>query len=120
MDVFFGAGVASHPTIIEQINYLLFMRALSQRDDELRQLGVTNDNEIVFDGELEKYHWDNLLTLNAEALFNALDECFRKIPESTTNKTVRLVFRNAHIKLFDKPSLRAVLHLIDEFGKAMD
>lgn len=120
MDVFFGAGVASHPTIIEQINYLLFMRALSQRDDELRQLGVTNDNEIVFDGELEKYHWDNLLTLNAEALFNALDECFRKIPESTTNKTVRLVFRNAHIKLFDKPSLRTVLHLIDEFGKAMD
>ena len=120
MDVFFGAGVASHPTIIEQINYLLFMRALSQRDDELRQLGVTNDNEIVFDGELEKYHWDNLLTLNAEALFNALDECFRKIPESTTNKTVRLVFRNAHIKLFDKPSLRTVLHLIEEFGKAMD
>lgn len=120
MDIFFGAGVASHPTIIEQINYLLFMRALSQRDDELRLLGVNNPNEIVFDGELEKYHWDNLLTLNAEALFIALEECFRKIPESTTNKTVRLVFRNAHIKLFDKPSLRTVLHQINEFGKAMD
>lgn len=120
MDVFFGAGVASHPTIIEQINYLLFMRALSQRDDELRLLGVSNPDEIVFDGELEKYHWDNLLTLNAEALFIALEECFRKIPESTTNKTVRLVFRNAHIKLFDKPSLRTVLHQINEFGKAMD
>lgn len=120
MDVFYGAGVASHPTIIEQINYLLFMRALSQRDDELRLLGATNDNEIVFDGELEKYHWDNLLTLNAEALFTALEECFRKIPGSTTNKTVRLVYRNAHIKLFDKPSLRTVLHEIDEFGKAMD
>lgn len=120
MDVFFGAGVASHPTIIEQINYLLFMRALAQRDDELRLLGVNNPNEIVFDGELEKYHWDNLLALNAEALFNALEECFRKIPDSTTNKTVRLVFRNAHIKLFDKPSLRTVLHQINEFGKAMD
>lgn len=120
MDVFFGAGVASHPTIIEQINYLLFMRALSQRDDDLRLLGVNNSSEIVFDGELEKYHWDNLLTLNAEQLFIALEECFRKIPESTTNKTVKLVFRNAHLKLFDKPSLRTVLHQIDEFGKLMD
>lgn len=120
MDVFFGAGVASHPTIIEQINYLLFMRALSQRDDELRLLGVSSSDEIVFDGELEKYHWDNLLTLNAEDLFVALEDCFRKIPGSTTNKTVRLVFRNAHIKLFDKPSLRTVVHEIDKFGKAMD
>lgn len=120
MDVFFGAGVASHPTIIEQINYLLFMRALSQRDDDLRLLGVNNSSEIVFDGELEKYHWDNLLTLNAEQLFIALEECFRKIPESTTNKTVKLVFRNAHLKLFDKPSLRTVVHQIDEFGKLMD
>ena len=120
MDVFFGAGVASHPTIIEQINYLLFMRALSQNDDDLRKIGVTDAEQLVFDGELEKYRWDNLLTLNAEQLFVALEECFRKIPESTTNKTVRLVFRNAHIKLFDKPTLRTVLHEIDAFAKLMD
>lgn len=120
MDVFFGAGVASHPTIIEQINYLLFMRALSQNDDDLRKIGVTDAEQLVFDGELEKYRWDNLLTLNAEQLFVALEECFRKIPESTTNKTVRLVFRNAHIKLFDKPTLRTVVHEIDVFAKLMD
>jgi type I restriction enzyme M protein len=120
MDVFFGAGVASHPTIIEQINYLLFMRALSQNDDDLRKIGVIDAEQLVFDGDLEKYRWDNLLTLNAEQLFVALEECFRKIPESTTNKTVRLVFRNAHIKLFDKPTLRTVLHEIDAFAKLMD
>lgn len=120
MDIFFGAGVASHPTIIEQINYLLFMRALSQKDDDLKKIGVTDSDKIVFDGELEKYHWDNLLTLNAEQLFIALEECFRKIPESTTNRTVRLVFRNAHIKLFDKPSLRTVVHELDAFAKLMD
>ena len=120
MDIFFGAGVASHPTIIEQINYLLFMRALSQKDDDLKKIGVTDSDKIVFDGDLEKYHWDNLLTLNAEQLFIALEECFRKIPESTTNRTVRLVFRNAHIKLFDKPSLRTVVHELDAFAKLMD
>lgn len=120
MDVFFGAGVASHPTIIEQINYLLFMRALSQNDDDLRKIGITDSDQLVFDGELEKYRWDNLLTLNAEQLFVALEDCFRHIPESTTNKTVRLVFRNAHIKLFDKPTLRTVLHEIDAFAKLMD
>jgi len=120
MDVFFGAGVASHPTIIEQINYLLFMRALSQNDDDLRKIGITDSDQLVFDGDLEKYRWDNLLTLNAEQLFIALEDCFRHIPESTTNKTVRLVFRNAHIKLFDKPTLRTVLHEIDAFAKLMD
>lgn len=120
MDVFFGAGVASHPTIIEQINYLLFMRALSQNDDDLRKLGITDKDKLVFDGELDKYRWENLLALNAEQLFIALEECFRKIPESTTNKTVRLIFRNAHIKLFDKPTLRTVLHEIDSFAKLID
>lgn len=120
MDRFYGAGVASHPTIIEQINYLLFMRALSYKDDEYRQIGITDKNKIVFDGELEKYRWENLLSLNAEGLFTALEECYRKIPESTTDKTVRLVFRNAHIKLYDKPSLRVVLHEIDAFAKLMD
>ncbi|MDB5182798.1 MAG: methylase [Candidatus Saccharibacteria bacterium] len=120
MDIFFGAGVASHPTIIEQINYLLFMRALSYKDDEYLALGINDADTIVFDGELEKYRWENLLSLNAEALFVALEDCFRKIPESTNNKTVRLVFRNAHIKLFDKPSLRVVVHEIDAFAKLMD
>lgn len=120
MDRFYGAGVASHPTIIEQINYLLFMRALSYKDDEYRQIGITDKNKIVFDGELEKYRWESLLSLNAEELFTALEECYRKIPESTTDKTVRLVFRNAHIKLYDKPSLRVVLHEIDAFAKLMD
>lgn len=120
MDRFYGAGVASHPTIIEQINYLLFMRALSSKDNEYRQLGITDQDKIVFDGELEKYQWENLLTLNAEDLFVALEDCFRLIPDSTTNKTVRLVFRNAHIKLYDKPSLRLVFHEIDAFARAMD
>jgi type I restriction enzyme M protein len=120
MDRFYGAGVASHPTIIEQINYLLFMRALSFKDDEYRQLGIKDSDKIIFDGELEKYRWENLLSLNAEALFIALEDCLRKIPESTTNKTVRLVFRNAHLKLYDKPSLRLVVHEIDAFAKSMD
>lgn len=120
MDRFYGAGVASHPTIIEQINYLLFMRALSSKDNEYRQLGITDQDKLVFDGELEKYQWENLLTLNAEDLFVALEDCFRLIPDSTTNKTVRLVFRNAHIKLYDKPSLRLVFHEIDAFARAMD
>lgn len=120
MDRFYGAGVASHPTIIEQINYLLFMRALSARDEELKDLGITDKNKIVFDGELEKYKWENLLSLNAEALFEAIQECFNQIPASTTNSTVRLVFRNAHLKLYDKPTLRIVVHELDKFSHEMD
>ena len=120
MDRFFGAGVASHQTIIEQINYLLFMRALSEKDDEYLELGVSDPDKIVFDGELSKYKWDNLMSLNAEALFIAIQKCFDEIPKSTTNSTVRLIFRNAHLKLYDKPTLRIVLHELDEFANSAE
>jgi hypothetical protein len=41
MDILFGAGVSNPQTIIEQLNYLLFLRALSIKDDEAELLGIT-------------------------------------------------------------------------------
>ncbi len=120
MDRLYGAGVTSHQTIIEQINYLFFLRELSRRDKELIDIGVDDEDDIIFDGELSRFNWENLTRLNPEALFEALEKCFILIPQSTKDPVVRLLFRNAHVKVYDKPTLRILVHEIDEFAKELE
>ena len=45
MDLIYGSGLANHASIIEQLNYLLFLRALSIKDDEAELLGITDESE---------------------------------------------------------------------------
>lgn len=118
MNILFGAGVASHATIIEQINYLVFLRSLSKKDDSAMILD--SSAEKIFSGELAKYHWDNLLVLNAEVLFTTLEEIFRKLPELATDQTIRLLFRDAHVKIFDKPTLRRLVHEIEKMMSELE
>lgn len=120
MDILFGAGVSNPQTIIEQLNYLLFLRALSIKDDEAELLGITDESEKIFTGDLAKYRWQNLLALNAEDLFKTLEVSFDVLQKKSKNPTVKLLFRNAHIKIFDKPTLRRVLHEIEMFAKELD
>ncbi len=120
MNILFGAGVSNPQTIIEQINYLLFLRALSVKDDEAELLGIADEAGKIFTGTLSKYKWSNLLALNAEDLFKTLEESYDEIQKESTNATVKLLFRNAHVKIFDKPTLRRVLHEIEEFSKELD
>ena len=120
MDILFGAGVSNPQTIIEQLNYLLFLRALSIKDDEAELLGITDESEKIFTGDLAKYRWQNLLALNAEDLFKTLETSFDILQKKSKNPTVKLLFRNAHIKIFDKPTLRRVLHEIETFAKELD
>lgn len=118
MNILFGAGVASHATIIEQINYLVFLRSLSKKDDNAMILD--SSAEKIFSGELAKYHWDNLLVLNAEVLFTTLEDIFRKLPELATDQTIRLLFRDAHVKIFDKPTLRRLVHEIEKMMSGLE
>ena len=118
MNILFGAGVASHGTIIEQINYLVFLRSLSKKDDSAMILD--SSAEKIFSGELAKYHWDNLLVLNAEVLFTTLEEIFRKLPELATDQTIRLLYRDAHVKIFDKPTLRRLVHEIEKMMSELE
>lgn len=120
MDILFGAGVSNPQTIIEQLNYLLFLRALSIKDDEAELLGITDESEKIFSGDLAKYRWQNLLALNAEDLFKTLETSFDVLQKKSKNPTVKLLFRNAHVKIFDKPTLRRVLHEIETFAKELD
>ncbi|TSC66351.1 MAG: N-6 DNA methylase [Candidatus Berkelbacteria bacterium Gr01-1014_85] len=112
MNILWSGGVANHSTIIEQINYLVFLRSLSKKDDHAMR--IDPEAERVFQGELSQYHWDNLLVLNAEVLFSTLEDIYRRLPELTTDKTIQLLYRDAHVKVFDKPTLRRLVHEIEQ------
>lgn len=118
MNILFGGGVASHQTIIEQINYLVFLRALSKKDDRAMRLDPAA--EKLFSDSLAKYHWDNLLVLNAEALFATLEDVYRQLPEVANDQTIKLLFRDAHVKVFDKPTLRRLVHEIEKMFAELD
>ena len=68
MDILFGAGVSNPQTIIEQLNYLLFLRALSIKDDEAESTYMIGEAQIQsgLDRMAEDYthHWIDFLNEN--------------------------------------------------------
>jgi type I restriction enzyme M protein len=118
MNLLFGAGVANHSTIIEQINYLVFLRSLARKDE--RAIQIDDKAERVFSGDLAKYRWENLLMLNAEALFNLLEEIYKRLPELAKDATIQLLYRDAHVKVYDKPTLRRLVHEIEKMMSGLE
>lgn len=118
MNLLWGTGVANHSTIIEQINYLVFLRSLTKKDDAAMKLDENTDT--LFKGKLSMYRWDNLLMLNAEALFTTLEEAYKRLPELAQDKTIQLLFRDAHVKVYDKPSIRRLVHEIEKMMADLD
>lgn len=118
MNAIYASGLTNHTLIIEQLNYLIFLRSLSKKDDQA--IVLDPDAEKVFTGELEKFRWDNLLVLNAETLFMTIDELYKRIADLANDKTIRLLYQNAHLQILDKPTLRRVIHEIESVMNDLD
>lgn len=112
MDLLYGSGVTNHATIIEQINYLVFLRALSGLDDEKAEFDAKY--KPIFRGKYAKYHWKSLKDLNPEALYETLERAYQELPKLAHEPTVALLYQNAHVKVYDKPTLRRLVHQIEE------
>lgn len=118
MNVIYAGGLANHGAIIELMIYIIFLRELHKHDQE--QALLDDNYSPVLSGELAIYQWDNILSLNADALFTHLSDAFEKIADKSTNKTVKMLYNKAHIKLFAKPALRTVVHKIEEMMTALE
>ena len=66
MDSLYSGGVNNPIDAIEQISYLLFLRILSERDEQLARLD--KNYKPIFSGEWSKYGWGNFVTLTGDAL----------------------------------------------------
>src|SRR5450759_784190 len=115
MDILYSGGVNNPMDSIEQISYLLFLRLLTEKDELLATLDKKYTR--IFSGKWARFAWGNFVTLVGDNLFNAVRdaiESFHELPGLTD--TGKLLFSRATLKIYDRPTLRAVVqgvHALD-------
>lgn len=113
MDILWAGGVNNPMDSIEQISYLLFLRLLSEKDDLLAALDRKYTR--VFSGNWAKFAWGNFVTLTGDALFDAIRSAIESLHELPgLSQTGKLLFQRATLKIYDRPTLRAVVQAIHD------
>jgi len=117
MDILYSGGVNNPMDSIEQISYLLFLRLLSEKDETL----ATIDKKYarIFSGKWARFAWGNFVTLTGDALFDAIRTAIESLHElPNLSDTGKLLFSRATLKIYDRPTLRAVVQGIDTLDLA--
>lgn len=113
MDILYAGGVNNPMDSIEQISYLLFLRLLTERDEQLAAL--SKKYKRIFSGKWARYAWGNFVTLTGDQLFDSIRSAIENLHElPDLSDTGRLLFRRATLKIYDRPTLRAVIQSIHE------
>jgi type I restriction enzyme M protein len=117
MDILWAGGVNNPMDSIEQISYLLFLRLLTERDEQLGQLD--KKYKRIFSGDWARFAWGNFVTLTGDHMFDAVRSAIEKLHElPALSSTGRLLFNRATLKIYDRPALRAVIQGINEMELA--
>lgn len=117
MNVLWAGGVNNPMDSIEQLSYLIFLRLLSERDEQAAF--IEKSYQRIFSGEWARYAWGNYVTLTGNELFDVLRGAIEKLHElPNLSNTGRELFRNATLKIYDRPTLRAVVQTIAEMDLA--
>ena len=112
MDILWAGGVNNPMDSIEQISYLLFLRLLTEKDEALATLSGKGYKRI-FSGSWARYAWGNFVTLTGDNLFNAVRDAIEKLHElPQITETGKLLFSRATLKIYERPTLRAVVQAI--------
>src|SRR2546430_6386194 len=113
MNILWAGGVNNPMDSIEQCSYLLFLRLLSERDEQAAL--VEKNYQRIFSGSWARYAWGNYVTLAGNELFDTLRGAIEKLHELPgLTRTGQELFRNATLKIYDRPTLRAVVQVIAE------
>lgn len=113
MNVLYAGGVNNPMDSIEQLSYLIFLRLLSERDEQAAV--IENNYHRIFSGDWARFAWGNFVTLTGNELFDTLRGAVEKLHElPNLSDTGRELFRNATLKIYDRPTLRAVVQAIAE------
>lgn len=111
MNILWAGGVNNPMDSIEQISYLLFLRLLTEKDNVLASLD--KKYVCIFSGKWAKYAWGNFVTLTGDQMFNAVRDAIEKLHELPgMTDTGKLLFSRATLKIYDRPTLRAVVQAI--------
>ena len=113
MDTLYSGGVNNPLAAIEQISYLLFLRILWERDEKMSL--IDKKYVRIFTGKWSKFAWGNFVTLTGDDLFDSIRGAMENISElPDLSETGKLLFSRATLKIYDRPTLRAVVQAVQE------
>ena len=114
-DTFWSGGISNPMDVIEQFTYLLFIRQLGERQNELDQkklLGVpVHDEEIIFTTEQEDLRWKNLMQIGDPTELHET-MATRVFPFLKTMGTA--LFQDASFGISSPSTLRKTMELIND------
>jgi type I restriction enzyme M protein len=114
MDILWAGGVNNPMDSIEQLSYLIFLRLLTEKDELLAKLG-RKKYQRIFSGKWARYAWGNFVTLAGDQLFDAIRSAIESLHELPgLSETGKLLFNRATLKIYERPTLRAVVQVIHE------
>ena len=117
MDILYAGGVNNPMDSIEQISYLLFLRLLTEKDETLATLD--KKYKRIFSGKWARFAWGNFVTLAGDELFDTIRNAIESLHELPgLTDTGKLLFGRATLKIYDRPTLRAVIQGIQGFDLA--
>jgi len=117
MNILYAGGVNNPMDSIEQLSYLIFLRLLSERDEQAAV--IEQGYRRIFSGEWTRYAWGNFVTLTGNELFDTLRGAVERLHELPgLTGTGKELFRNATLKIYDRPTLRAVVQVIADMDLA--
>jgi type I restriction enzyme M protein len=117
MNILWAGGVNNPMDSIEQCSYLLFLRLLTEKDETFASL----DKKYVriFSGKWARFAWGNFVTLAGDELFDTVRNAIESLHELPgLTDTGKLLFSRATLKIYDRPTLRAVVQGIQELDLA--
>ena len=118
MDILYSGGVNNPMDSIEQLSYLIFLRLLTEKDELLASLDKKHYQRI-FSGKWSRYAWGNFVTLTGDQLFDAVRSAIESLHELPgLSETGKLLFNRATLKVYDRPTLRAVIQAIHDMDLA--
>ncbi len=117
MNILYAGGVNNPMDSIEQCSYLLFLRLLTEKDETLATLDKKYTR--IFSGKWSRFAWGNFVTLAGDELFDAVRNAIESLHELPgLTDTGKLLFSRATLKIYDRPTLRAVVQGIQELDLA--
>jgi type I restriction enzyme M protein len=117
MNILYAGGVNNPMDSIEQLSYLLFLRLLTEKDEALAL--IDKKYTRIFSAKWARFSWGNFVTLTGDNLFNVVRdamESFHELPG--LSEMGKLLFNRATLKIYDRPTLRAVVQGIHEMDLA--
>ncbi|MCU0783012.1 MAG: type I restriction-modification system subunit M [Verrucomicrobia bacterium] len=117
MNILYAGGVNNPMDSIEQCSYLLFLRLLTEKDETFAALD--KKYKRIFSGKWSRYAWGNFVTLTGDELFDTIRNAIESLHELPgLTDTGKLLFSRATLKIYDRPTLRAVVQGIQELELA--